>query len=419
MDTKVYFKNIRPQILKELNAAEVSIFAAVAWFTDQGILELLCEKARNGISVVVLIMDDEINAKAKPQYDCINHAGGRVFLAPNYDGESLMHNKFCVIDEKTVITGSYNWTYRASRHNEENIIVITDAVKFADKFIKNFHDIVLRYFPSTIFANEIRGIVPYIDPEISALRFEIDLRTLELEKLRFEEVEIEKIIFQFNMAYMKELGSVVEEILLLKKERARLLLERSRKVDVDSTKLSSESERLENEYVEAEREWSNYKNATKEHKQQEPIQILTAEENKELEKNYRKAAHLCHPDKFQKDMKKRAEAERIFDELTKARKHNDLKKVTQMLSQLERGVFVTEILERTDDKESLRHKLQDILDKIGEIQKRLKDIQNNEAYIVATSTTDLGAYLKQQKLILKAVLASIKQEIASLKEEEL
>jgi phosphatidylserine/phosphatidylglycerophosphate/cardiolipin synthase-like enzyme len=52
--------------------------------------------------------------------------------------ENLMHNKFCIIDLKTVIHGSYNWTNRA-RFNDETIEVVNSrevAEKFSDEFIK-------------------------------------------------------------------------------------------------------------------------------------------------------------------------------------------------------------------------------------------------------------------------------------------
>jgi competence ComEA-like helix-hairpin-helix protein len=37
-----------------------------------------------------------------------------------------MHNKFAVIDNKMVITGSYNWTASAGERNNENLLVIDD-----------------------------------------------------------------------------------------------------------------------------------------------------------------------------------------------------------------------------------------------------------------------------------------------------
>ena len=45
--------------------------------------------------------------------------------------DKLMHNKFCIIDNDLVITGSYNWTFKA-RLNDENVIVNNDVLFFID-----------------------------------------------------------------------------------------------------------------------------------------------------------------------------------------------------------------------------------------------------------------------------------------------
>jgi phospholipase D len=38
----------------------------------------------------------------------------------------LAHNKVMVIDEKVLLTGSYNWTNAANTKNAENLLVIED-----------------------------------------------------------------------------------------------------------------------------------------------------------------------------------------------------------------------------------------------------------------------------------------------------
>lgn len=51
---------------------------------------------------------------------------------------NIIHNKFCIIDLRTVIHGSYNWTKKA-QYNRETISINKDrttAEKFADEFIK-------------------------------------------------------------------------------------------------------------------------------------------------------------------------------------------------------------------------------------------------------------------------------------------
>ena len=38
-----------------------------------------------------------------------------------------MHNKFMIIDEKTIENGGFNYTFQAERANAENVLVITNA----------------------------------------------------------------------------------------------------------------------------------------------------------------------------------------------------------------------------------------------------------------------------------------------------
>ena len=44
----------------------------------------------------------------------------------------LMHNKYCVIDNQKVITGSYNWSENAENKNDENAAVMYDFDRASD-----------------------------------------------------------------------------------------------------------------------------------------------------------------------------------------------------------------------------------------------------------------------------------------------
>lgn len=95
------------------------------------------------MSVRVTITDDEINRPPMaPAFDALIDLGGEIHrIRPGTRGESLIHNKFCVIDEATVITGSYNWTRRA-RENAENVTVIRKHLSLAIRFVDAFEQIV-------------------------------------------------------------------------------------------------------------------------------------------------------------------------------------------------------------------------------------------------------------------------------------
>lgn len=139
-ETQVYFDNISIEIIAELRKARYSIKAAIAWLTDQEVLGVMTEKARNGIEVELILgnvslKDYDLSPMA---FIPLHKAGGQVFYngAADFREGGIMHNKFAVIDHKIIITGSYNWT-RQARRNEENIVIIKDeeqAAIFLDKF---------------------------------------------------------------------------------------------------------------------------------------------------------------------------------------------------------------------------------------------------------------------------------------------
>ena len=51
-----------------------------------------------------------------------------------------MHHKVFIIDNKTVITGSYNPTANGNKNNDENMIIIHDK-GIANKFLEEFNKI--------------------------------------------------------------------------------------------------------------------------------------------------------------------------------------------------------------------------------------------------------------------------------------
>ena len=125
------FINIQNDIIKELDNAQVSISLAMAWFTNKTLLEKLKEKQEQGIKVEIVIFDDGVNAKHGVNLE------GFDFVKVRAERGGIMHNKFCVIDNQTVITGSYNWSDNAEYKNDENISIQADpkqATTYSVKF---------------------------------------------------------------------------------------------------------------------------------------------------------------------------------------------------------------------------------------------------------------------------------------------
>ena len=50
----------------------------------------------------------------------------------------IAHNKIIIIDDRTVITGSFNFTRAAEEHNAENMLVIGDP-QLAEQYTANWY----------------------------------------------------------------------------------------------------------------------------------------------------------------------------------------------------------------------------------------------------------------------------------------
>ena len=50
----------------------------------------------------------------------------------------LMHQKFVVVDQVTVVSGSYNWTHSADNFNHENLLLFRGAGPLASEFRGEF-----------------------------------------------------------------------------------------------------------------------------------------------------------------------------------------------------------------------------------------------------------------------------------------
>lgn len=135
MKSEVFFSNIKDKIVEQIKMAESQISVAVAWLTDEDIIRTLSQQSDSGIDVNVVISDSKENFKNTAKFNKLIKSNGKLYIATN----NFLHHKFCIIDDSTIINGSYNWTYYA-RRNEENIVVmsIDKDNKDDEKLLKQF-----------------------------------------------------------------------------------------------------------------------------------------------------------------------------------------------------------------------------------------------------------------------------------------
>jgi len=123
--TEVYFSlsdNPQKEIIKNINQAEAFINIAMYTFTDKEILLSLTDAQNRGVKVRVYLDRSQIESTYSISRLLVQK-GIKVRISTN---NYIMHNKFAIIDNRLLLTGSYNWTASANNRNDENLLVIDD-----------------------------------------------------------------------------------------------------------------------------------------------------------------------------------------------------------------------------------------------------------------------------------------------------
>lgn len=128
---------VQKQIIEQIRLAKYTIWVAVAWFTDKDLMRELYNQKQKGINVRLVVLDDEINTKNGFEYEKYFETK-RVPKKGIY--QNIMHHKFCVIDLKTIVHGSYNWTTKAKWNRET--ISIENSRELAEKYAAEFQQLI-------------------------------------------------------------------------------------------------------------------------------------------------------------------------------------------------------------------------------------------------------------------------------------
>ena len=142
--TDAIFFDIENRIINEIMLARKSIKIAVAWFNMQSILNILELKAKGGIAVTIILNHDEINDNPNSlNFSTFKKDGGILIWAQKKC--STMHEKFCIIDDEVLLHGTYNWTNRAEKKNDEHICIHKGEPQIVKQFCERFEELREKY----------------------------------------------------------------------------------------------------------------------------------------------------------------------------------------------------------------------------------------------------------------------------------
>lgn len=383
------FQQIAEQIAQVLDEARQEVLVAVAWLTDPQLTRSLAQCAAKGCRVVVIIHDDAINAQYCP-VEWLREQGVRVLLYPQQDAySSMMHHKFCVTDQRTTITGSYNWTVKANR-NEENIIILREDSETARMFKQTFEAL----------ADELgmcmqTGLT--FSPLYAHYRRQIGLLETEIAVLLTETEQFEQLIRRFELAYWAALGHLLRQEALYKAQIAELYARRVRK---SAARAAAEEARHQYEQYHARAEAA-----------QPPLPEPAPEASRTLQQLLRKIARIAHPDRYAQDPAKFERANRLMAEANAAYAAQDIAALQDLLARLENGLDAADQL--PDDLDRLAQLYASLLARRDALILALVELRSSERGQKAM-LSDYGPFLAAEETRLRAIIRLLAEELEKL-----
>ena len=132
-----FFPNAKNEkyLVEMLRTCKKSLNIAIFSITRDNFAKAIIEVYKRGIKVRV-IADDE----------CVKNYGSDIYKLASNDipcktdnsAQFHMHNKYAIIDESVIVTGSFNWTTQAINNNQENLLFYEDK-EIAAQYLKEFN----------------------------------------------------------------------------------------------------------------------------------------------------------------------------------------------------------------------------------------------------------------------------------------
>lgn len=467
MKTQAYFEKIHKHIESNLKTSKTSIRIAVAWFTDSKLFSILCEKAKEGIQVELLMANHEINHDSNLNYRELINNGGKIFWIGKEGAYApLMHNKFCIIDNSILIFGSYNWTQKA-KSNHESITIIEEDSNLILDFNQEFDKIKNKYYNSKAEIDWIKIVIRLETlvnviklEDLEDINYQIDKTNSLIPKNHLNE-KLNELTAILNLCAKKEFSKAIiliqsftgefkkvrlyndPEIPALQLEIRSLEYQISslsdEKTDIEKSIRSFElkyneelggliteilyhkkivAEKLANEFKNDEQKQKEFKEAKFDYEdfsksyqdklnEKKPF-VLDEDKQNELKKNYRKATKLCHPDKVTDEQKE--VATKIFTDLKNAYDNNNLEKVNQILNDLEKGIFKSQS-DTITKKDKLTMIRQNLILKRSELEEVLLSIKNTDIYKKLSNIGNMENYFENAKKEFLQILEELKSKV--------
>src|SRR5437773_2308691 len=124
-------------VVDSLNKATSTALVQAYSFTSAPIAKALVDAKRRGLQIQV-ILDKSQQTGRYSEGDFLQHSAIPTFVDSKH---AIAHSKIMIIDDQTVITGSFNFSKQAEQENADNLLILYDpglAPKYAVNWREHF-----------------------------------------------------------------------------------------------------------------------------------------------------------------------------------------------------------------------------------------------------------------------------------------
>ena len=142
-----FFPNAKNEkyLIEMLRSCKQSLNVAIFSLTRDNFAKSIIEVFKRGVKVRVLADDECVKNYGSDIYSL---AAQGISCKTDNSAQFHMHNKYAIIDESVIVTGSFNWTTQAINNNQENLLFYEDK-DLAKQYLLEF-DKLWKEFTTTI-----------------------------------------------------------------------------------------------------------------------------------------------------------------------------------------------------------------------------------------------------------------------------
>jgi phosphatidylserine/phosphatidylglycerophosphate/cardiolipin synthase-like enzyme len=122
-------------IVGQIHAAEKQVLVQAYSFTSERIARAIVDAHKRGVNVQVILDSEKVDKKSELNF--LAKRGIETYVDSKHE---KAHNKVILIDGKTIVTGSFNFTDEDRDTRADNVLVITGRPKLIEAYERNFRD---------------------------------------------------------------------------------------------------------------------------------------------------------------------------------------------------------------------------------------------------------------------------------------